>query len=98
MTKKKEARSLRCPSVADFKQMWLESLCEKELLMMLRQLTEKVEDTVIAAGSEVQTYAKTAAKRTPGLKGIVEQLGEAFKSARPPGEEPETADEESGSV
>lgn len=57
-----------------------------EILLLLRQLTEKVEDTTMAVGSGAMTsslefydYAKTAAKRTPGLKSIVEQLGSLFK-------------------
>ena len=57
-----------------------------ELLIGLRQLTEQVDDTLMAVGSEakgssltVYDYEKTAAKKTPGLKTIAEQLGERFK-------------------
>lgn len=69
-----------------------------ELLMSLRQLTEQVDDTLLAVGSEamsnsltVYDYVKTAAKKTPGLKAIAEQLGTLFKAiktrpAKPPTE------------
>lgn len=57
-----------------------------EILSLLKQLTEEVDDTLMAVGSEamgtslnIYDYAKTAAKKTPGLKSIVEQLGERFK-------------------
>ena len=53
-----------------------------ELLTGLRQLEEKVDDTLLAVGSEamnssltVYSYVKTAAKNTPGLKSLAEQLG-----------------------
>jgi hypothetical protein len=67
-----------------------------ELLMLLNQLTEQVDDTLLAVGSEamsnsltVYDYVKTAAKKTPGLKAIAEQLGTLFKAiksrpAKPP--------------
>ncbi|WP_341528282.1 hypothetical protein WKK05_02700 [Nostoc sp. UHCC 0302] len=58
-----------------------------ELLISMRQLTEQVDDTLLAVGSEAMTssltvydYVKTAAKKTPGLKTIAEQLGERFKA------------------
>jgi O-succinylbenzoate synthase len=58
-----------------------------ELLTSMRQLTEKVDDTLLAVGSDSMTssltvydYVKTAAKKTPGLKTIAEQLGERFKA------------------
>ena len=58
-----------------------------ELLTSMRQLTEQVDDTLLAVGSEamkssltVYDYVKTAAKKTPGLKTIAEQLGERFKA------------------
>jgi hypothetical protein len=58
-----------------------------ELLLGLRQLTEQVDDTLMAVGSEamgssltVYDYVKTAAKKTPGLKTLAEQLGERFKA------------------
>lgn len=57
-----------------------------EVLTGLKQLTEQVDDTLLAVGSEAMTsslsiydYVKTAAKRKPGLKGLAEQLGERFK-------------------
>ena len=50
-------------------------------------LTEQVDDTLLAVGSDamassltVYDYVKTAAKKTPGLKTIAEQLGERFKA------------------
>ena len=58
-----------------------------EVLSLLEQLTEKVDDTLLAAGSEsmmssllVYDYVKTAARHSPGLKSVAEQLGERFKS------------------
>jgi hypothetical protein len=56
-----------------------------EILMELHQLTEEVDDTLMAVGSEamqsslaVYDYVKTAAKHQPGLKAAAEQLGERF--------------------
>lgn len=60
-----------------------------ELLTSMRQLSEQVDDTLLAVSSEtmkssltVYDYVKTAAKKTPGLKTIAEQLGERFKAIR----------------
>jgi hypothetical protein len=60
-----------------------------ELLIGLRQLTEQVDDTLMAVGSEAMTssltvydYVKTAAKKTPGFKSLAEQLGERFKAIK----------------
>ena len=60
-----------------------------ELLIALRQLSEQVDDTLLAVGSEamsssltVYDYVKTAAKKTPGLKSLAEQLGDRFKAIR----------------
>ena len=60
-----------------------------EVLMGLQQLTEQVDDTLLAVGSEamsssltVYDYVKTAAKKTPGLKTLAEQLGERFKAIK----------------
>ena len=60
-----------------------------ELLAGLRKLEEKVDDTLLAVGSEamnssltVYNYVKTAAKNTPGLKSLAEQLGERFKAIK----------------
>ncbi len=55
----------------------------------MRQITEQVDDTLLAVGSEamsssltVYDYVKTAAKKTPGLKTVAEQLGERFKAIK----------------
>ncbi|MGC1308188.1 MAG: hypothetical protein WA885_13255 [Phormidesmis sp.] len=60
-----------------------------EVQTLLNQLSEQVDDTLLAVGSEAMTnslsvydYVKTAAKREPGLKGLAEQLGERFKKIR----------------
>jgi len=60
-----------------------------EIEMLLNQLSEQVDDTLLAVGSEamsssltVYDYVKTAAKRTPGLKGIAEQLGTLFRAMK----------------
>jgi hypothetical protein len=60
-----------------------------ELLFGLQQLTEQVDDTLMAVGSEamgsgltVYDYVKTASKNRPGLKVVAEQLGERFKAIR----------------
>jgi hypothetical protein len=60
-----------------------------ELLIALRQLSEQVDDTLLAVGSEamsssltVYDYVKTAAKKTPGFKSLAEQLGDRFKAIR----------------
>lgn len=76
-----------------------------EILTLLEQLTEEVDDTLMAVGSEamrtsldVYDYVKTAAKKTPGLKSVAEQLGERFKSmgnryGKPSSSSPLDADE-----
>ncbi|MBD2445990.1 hypothetical protein H6G76_02235 [Nostoc sp. FACHB-152] len=60
-----------------------------EVLISMRQLTEQVDDTLLAVGSEamsssltVYNYVKTASKTTPGLKTLAEQLGERFKAIK----------------
>ncbi len=60
-----------------------------EVQTLLNQLSEQVDDTLLAVGSEAMTgslsiydYVKAAAKREPGLKGLAEQLGERFKKIR----------------
>jgi hypothetical protein len=60
-----------------------------DLLMRLTQLTEQVDDTLMAVGCEamsssltVYDYVKTAAKKTPGMKAIAEQLGTLFKAIK----------------
>jgi hypothetical protein len=58
-----------------------------EIHAQLQQITEKVDDTLVAVGSEamrsslsVYDYVKAAAKHQPGLKALAEQLGERFKA------------------
>ncbi|MEH2299342.1 MAG: hypothetical protein V7K88_09975 [Nostoc sp.] len=58
-----------------------------ELLILIRQLSEQVNDTLLAVGSEamlgsltVYDYVKTAAKKTPGLKTVAELLSDRFKA------------------
>lgn len=65
-------------------------LALSEILTLLRQLTEEVDDTLVAVGSEamstsltVYDYFKTAAKKTPGLKSVVDQLGDRFRGLGP---------------
>ncbi len=60
-----------------------------DVMMALNQLTEQVDDTLVAVGSEavsssltVYEYVKTAAKKTPGLKSVADQLGALFKAIR----------------
>ncbi|GET38866.1 hypothetical protein [Microseira wollei] len=60
-----------------------------DIFFRLEQLTEKVDDTLMAVSSEamsssltVYDYVKTAAKKRPKLKIIAEQLGERFKAIR----------------
>ena len=60
-----------------------------ELLISMQQLTEQIDDTLMAVGSEAMTssltvydYVKTASKKTPGLKTVAEQLGERFKAIK----------------
>ncbi|MEQ9670475.1 hypothetical protein [Coleofasciculus sp. G2-EDA-02] len=70
-----------------------------ELLIRLQQLAEKVDDTLIAVGSEamkssltVYDYVKMAAKTTPGLKSVAEQLKERFKGIKTRGNGGTSAD------
>ncbi len=60
-----------------------------EIEMLLNQWTEQVDDTLLAVGSEAMSSSltvyddvKTAAKKTPGLKGITEQLSTLFRAIR----------------
>lgn len=60
-----------------------------EVMMALNQVTEQVDDTLVAVGSEamsgsltVYDYVKTAAKKIPGLKNISDQLGTLFKAIK----------------
>jgi hypothetical protein len=57
------------------------------VLTQVRQLAEKLDDTLMAVASEAmnessQVYGqvKLAAKRSPGMKTLAEQLGERYKS------------------
>lgn len=69
-----------------------------EVLGLLEQLTEQVDDTLLAVGSETMSeslqiydYVKSAAKHSPGFKSVAEQLGERFKlmgRRRPKPEQP----------
>jgi len=56
---------------------------------VIASLASEVDDTRIAVGgeamqeaSQVYTYVKAAAKTTPGLKPVAEQLGERFRQAK----------------
>jgi len=60
-----------------------------DIEMQLNQLSEQVDDTLLAVGSEamissltVYDYVKTAAKKTPGLKSVAEQLGHLFRAMK----------------
>ncbi|MEW6494294.1 MAG: hypothetical protein AB1589_17540 [Cyanobacteriota bacterium] len=75
--------------VEEFTRDYQLSLALTELLTGLRQLEEQMDDTLMAVGSEamnssltVYNYVKTAAKNTPGLKRVAEQLGERFKAIK----------------
>lgn len=80
------------PNSFDFK--GYEMDCElaknlNEVMMALTQVTEQVDDTLVAVGSEalsssltIYDYVKTAAKKTPGLKNIADQLGTLFKAIK----------------
>jgi hypothetical protein len=75
--------------VEEFVQDYQLAVALTEVLTGLRQLEEQVDDTLLAVGSEamsssltVYNYVKTAAKNTPGLKSLAEQLGERFKAIK----------------
>jgi hypothetical protein len=60
-----------------------------EIKMQLDSLSEKVDHTHLAVGSEamlasleVYAYVQTAADRTPGLKSVAEKLQERFKTQK----------------
>ena len=62
-----------------------------ELSILAASVASQIDDTRIAVGAEamqqaaqVYSYVKTAAKTTPGLKPIAEQLGERFQKASKP--------------
>jgi hypothetical protein len=57
-----------------------------DIFMSLDSLNEKLNDTMMAVGSEAMgaslhayTYVQTAADTTPGLKSVAEKIGERFK-------------------
>jgi hypothetical protein len=59
----------------------------------IAQLASEVDDTRLAVGGEamneatqVYNYVKAAAKNTPGLKPVADQLGERFQKVRPNGQ------------
>lgn len=73
--------------VAEFAKDYQLTVALAEVLGLLEQLTEQVDDTLLAVGSESMTssllvydYVKTAAKHKPGLKSVADQLGERFKA------------------
>jgi len=58
------------------------------LATLAASVASQIDDTRMAAGKDamqqaipVYNYVKTAAKTTPGLKPVAEQLGERFKRA-----------------
>ena len=66
-----------------------------ELNTMIASVASQIDDTRMAVGgeamrqaSQVYNYVKTAAKTTPGMKPVAEQLGERFrrtgKQKKPP--------------
>lgn len=62
-----------------------------ELEMLSDSVNSQIDDTRLAVGGEamqgaiqVYNYVKTAAKTTPGLKPIADQLGERFQRASKP--------------
>jgi uncharacterized protein YejL (UPF0352 family) len=74
-------------NIAEFNRDYQLTIALTEVLNLLEQLTEKVDDTLMAVGSEsmassllVYDYVKTAAKHAPGLKSVADQLGERFKA------------------
>lgn len=74
-------------NAAEFAKDYQLTVALTEILGLLEQLTEQVDDTLLAVGSEsmsssllVYDYVKTAARHTPGLKSVSDQLGERFKA------------------
>jgi hypothetical protein len=62
-----------------------------ELSTLAESVTSRIDDTRLAVGGEamqqsiqVYNYVKTAAKTTPGLKPVADQLGERFQKASKP--------------
>ncbi|MGB3137198.1 MAG: hypothetical protein WBG38_08520 [Nodosilinea sp.] len=74
-------------SMAEFNRDYQLTVALSEVLGLLEQLTETDDDTLLAVGSEsmassllVYDYVKTAARHSPGLKSVADQLGERFKA------------------
>lgn len=64
-----------------------------ELGTLASSVASRIDDTRLAVGSEamqqaaqVYNYVKTAARNTPGLRPLAEQLGERFQKSRKPKE------------
>ena len=62
-----------------------------DLSTLVAQLASQIDDTRLAVGGEamneatqVYNYVKAAAKTTPGLKPVADQLGERFQKASTP--------------
>ena len=69
-----------------------------EINTVVAQLSSQIDDTRLAVGGEamneaidVYNYVKAAAKKTPGLKPIADQLGERFQRASAAKTVPDTA-------
>lgn len=76
-------------NVDEFSRDYELAIALSDILIRLRQITEKVDDTLMAVGSEAMTTSlevydsvKSGAKRNPGLKTVAEQLGERFKGIK----------------
>jgi hypothetical protein len=74
-------------NVQEFEKDYQLTVALTEVLALIEQLSEQVDDTLLAVGSEsmassllVYDMVKTAAKHSPGLKSVADQLGERFKS------------------
>jgi len=59
-----------------------------EINTLVQQLSSKIDDTRLAVGveaisgaSDVYTYVKAAATKTPGLKPVADQLAARFQHA-----------------
>lgn len=59
-----------------------------DLNTLVSQLASEIDDTRMAVGgeamseaSDVYNYVKAAAKKTPGLKPVADQLGQRFQKA-----------------
>jgi hypothetical protein len=59
-----------------------------EINTLVQQLSSKIDDTRLAVGveaisgaSDVYTYVKAAATKTPGLKPVADQLGQLYQKA-----------------